>query len=151
MYNQPFFIPSYYSSAIPNLTRGAMLANPALSAGSASRGASLFGKLGNAVGAIKSFNWGGLINNTSKTLGIINQTIPLVRQVGPMVGNMRSMLKIASAFKDETDTSPIKNQNTTKTNYQSKTQNTSNSTSYNKPKEKIIDYTTNDSPTFFIN
>lgn len=147
MYNQPFFIPSYYSSAIPNLTRGAMLANPALSAGSASRGASLFGKLGNAVGAIKSFNWGGLINNTSKTLGIINQTIPLVRQVGPMVGNMRSMLKIASAFKDETDTSSTNNQNIIK----NQPQNTNNTTYDNRKEEKIVDYTTNDSPTFFIN
>ena len=147
MYNQPFFIPSYYSSAIPNLTRGAMLANPALSVGSASRGASLFGKLGNAVGAIKSFNWGGLINNTSKTLGIINQTIPLVRQVGPMVGNMRSMLKIASAFKDETDTSSTNNQNIIK----NQPQNTNNTTYDNKKEEKIVDYTTNDSPTFFIN
>ena len=147
MYNQPFFIPSYYSSAIPNLTRGAMLANPALSAGSASRGASLFGKLGNAVGAIKSFNWGGLINNTSKTLGIINQTIPLVRQVGPMVGNMRSMLKIASAFKDETDTSSTNNQNITK----NQPQNTNNTTYDNRKEEKIVDYTTNNSPTFFIN
>lgn len=147
MYNQPFFIPSYYSSAIPNLTRGAMLANPALSVGSASRGASLFGKLGNAVGAIKSFNWGGLINNTSKTLGIINQTIPLVRQVGPMVGNMRSMLKIASAFKDETDTSSTNNQNITK----NQPQNTNNTTYDNRKEEKIVDYTTNDSPTFFIN
>ena len=147
MYNQPFFIPSYYSSAIPNLTRGAMLANPALSVGSASRGASLFGKLGNTVGAIKSFNWGGLINNTSKTLGIINQTIPLVRQVGPMVGNMRSMLKIASAFKDETDTSSTNNQNITK----NQPQNTNNTTYDNRKEEKIVDYTTNDSPTFFIN
>ena len=147
MYNQPFFIPSYYSSAIPNLTRGAMMANPALSVGSASRGASLFGKLGNAVGAIKSFNWGGLINNTSKTLGIINQTIPLVRQVGPMVGNMRSMLKIASAFKDETDTPSTSNQNITK----NQPQNTNSTTYDNKKEEKIVDYTTNDSPTFFIN
>ena len=147
MYNQPFFIPSYYSSAIPNLTRGAMLANPALSVGSASRGASLFGKLGNAVGAIKSFNWGGLINNTSKTLGIINQTIPLVRQVGPMVGNMRSMLKIASAFKDETDTSSTNNQNIIK----NQPQNTNNTTYDNRKEEKIVDYTTNNSPTFFIN
>lgn len=147
MYNQPFFIPSYYSSAIPNLTRGAMMTNPALSVGSASRGASLFGKLGNAVGAIKSFNWGGLINNTSKTLGIINQTIPLVRQVGPMVGNMRSMLKIASAFKDETDTSSTNNQNITK----NQPQNTNNTTYDNRKEEKIVDYTTNDSPTFFIN
>ena len=147
MYNQPFFIPSYYSSAIPNLTRGAMMTNPALSVGSASRGASLFGKLGNAVGAIKSFNWGGLINNTSKTLGIINQTIPLVRQVGPMVGNMRSMLKIASAFKDETDTSSTNNQNIIK----NQPQNTNNTTYDNRKEEKIVDYTTNNSPTFFIN
>ena len=33
---------------------------------------------------------------------MVNQTIPLVRQAGPMVNNMKSMLKIARAFGNET-------------------------------------------------
>lgn len=168
MYNQPFYIPGYYSTAMPNLARGAMISNSALgAAGIAGRGASLFGKLGNAFGAIKAFNWGGLINNTSKTLGIINQTIPLVRQVGPMVGNMRSMLRLASAFKDETDTSPTNNQrnhnnqNNRRQNQPSNNMNNKNNSNINHTtnasnndnikKESIIDYSTDDSPTFFIN
>lgn len=112
MYNQPFYIPGYYSSAIPNLVRGATMPGSVLNGaamGTASRGAGLFSRLGGVFGSLRSLNWGGLINNTSKTLGIINQTIPLVRQVGPMVGNMRSMLKLASVFKDETDTNTKKN------------------------------------------
>lgn len=118
MYNQPFYIPGYYSSAIPSMVRGATIPGSILngaSMGAAGRGAGLFSKLGGAFGTLRSLNWGGIINNTSRTLGIINQTIPLVRQVGPMVGNMRSMLKLASVFKDETDTGAKKN-NVSKSN-----------------------------------
>lgn len=60
----------------------------------------LFGRLGNSIRAI---NWSNLLNNTSRTLGVINQAIPIVKQTGPMINNMRSMLKVASLFKDETD------------------------------------------------
>ena len=80
-----------------------------------------------------------LINNTSKTLGIINQGIPLVKQVGPVMNNMRSMMKIASIFKDETDSN---NKNTNK-KYNSR------NNSYN---ENNLHYKSYDnSPTFFIN
>lgn len=109
MYNQPYFIPGYYSSmAAPSMMRGAMgMGGSMLRAGSgiggASRGLSLMSKLGNGFSALSSFNWGGFINNASKTLGVINQTIPLVKQVGPMVNNVKSMLRVASIFKDETD------------------------------------------------
>ena len=129
MYNQPFFFPRYLST--PNIINSAMI--PATS--NLTR-MSLFSRLGNALHGIKSFNWSGLINNTSKTLGIINQTIPLVRQVGPMFGNMRSMIRLASVFKDETDTNPVNN------NYNSL------------PKEKdlpIDNQINSNSPTFFIN
>lgn len=62
----------------------------------------LFSRLGNSFGAIKNINWSNIINNTSRTLGVINQAIPIVKQTGPMLHNMRSMLKVASVFKDET-------------------------------------------------
>lgn len=154
MYNQPFFIPAYLQQPLGmQALRGANIGLSAPGIANASRGASLFGRLGNAMGALRGFNWGGLINNTSKTLGIINQTIPLVRQVGPMVGNMRSMLKIASVFKDETD-------NNYSTNNTSKNELSKNKESYNtssnytpeNKKEEIIEYkNSNDSPVFFIN
>lgn len=54
-------------------------------------------------GLFRSVNWGGLLNNASKALGVVNQAVPLVKQAGPMVNNMKSMLKLASMFKDETD------------------------------------------------
>ena len=138
MYNQSFFMPGYLQQplgvgAIRGLGGG--LSAPGIA--NAGRGASLFGRLGSAMGSLRGFNWGGLINNTSKTLGIINQTIPLVRQVGPMVGNMRSMLKIASIFNDETDTkkeTPSQNQENVSSNQTSNNtynyQNNSNSPNF---------------------
>lgn len=161
MYNQPFYMPGFYSSMAPNMMRGAMMPTRALTeAATATRGAGLFGRLGNAFGALRAFNWGGLINNTSKTLGIINQTIPLIRQVGPMVGNMRSMMKIASVFKDETDNKVTSHNNfSTKNtiNTPNETNINNNNTTQNKEhkvqkKEPYVNITnTDDSPTFFIN
>lgn len=48
------------------------------------------------------FNSGSLssiINGTKKTLDIVNQTIPLVKQVSPVVRNARTMFKVMSEFK----------------------------------------------------
>lgn len=120
MYNQPFFIPNYMSTiSTPTMMRGlgamrgiGAASRPFISgASTASKGLGLMGKLGNGLSVFRSINWSGLINNTSKTLGIVNQTIPLVRQVGPIMNNMRSMLKLASVFKDETDKTPKRKPN----------------------------------------
>jgi hypothetical protein len=148
MYNQPFYIPGNYGT-IPNLARGAAASRslfPMNAVANATRGG-LFSRLGSAFGAIKALNWSGLINNTSKTLGLINQTIPLVRQVGPMMGNMRSMLKLASVFKDETD-SPIKN--TTMGNNYSHSSTTSDIRN-NYKKEEVQNYIQDNSPNYFLN
>ncbi len=91
MYNQPFYIPPFYGNVMRNYMGGNML-----------RG-NIFSRLSSLWSGIKSYNWSGLINNTSKTLGIINQSIPIVKQVKPVMNNVRSMMKIASVFKDETD------------------------------------------------
>ena len=124
MYNQPFFIPRYYK--IPNIM---------IPATSTERNITFLNKLENIFHNIKSFNWTRLINNTSKTLGIINQSIPLVKQAGPMINNMKSMIKLASAFKDETDKELKTNTNNKQTKY--KEHNNSNIQT--------------ESPTFFIN
>ena len=42
---------------------------------------SLFSK---GLSAAKGINWGGLLDGTQKTLGIINQAIPIVYQVKPI-------------------------------------------------------------------
>ena len=159
MYNNPFYIPGYSMPlTAPTLMRGlpqtGLIANTARTAGTSG----LFSKLGTSLSGIKSINWGGLINNTSKTLGIINQTIPIVKQVGPMVNNMRSMIQVASLFKDETDrTIPQKNNNI-QNNKQiiniEQTQMTNNRTHNNSTNSIKIENNKNEydeSPTFFIN
>lgn len=114
MYNQPYFIPSYFQTAAPSMMRGALggarLGAHAASAGAgASRGLGILNRIGGGLSAFKGINWGGLITNTSKTLNVVNQAIPLVRQVGPMFNNVKSMMRLASVFKDETDVRPTRN------------------------------------------
>lgn len=157
MYNNSYFIPGINPNIVnPNLVRGAGaafngargLATSGITSTAGKTG--LLSKLTSGLSGIKTINWGGLINNTSKTLGIINQTIPLVRQVGPMVTNMKSMIKVASLFKDETDIprntqrSQVQNQNKVPNNTQ---KNPTNETTYSK--NTTEEYT--ESPTFFIN
>ncbi len=157
LYNQPYFMPNFYSGMAPTMMRGAV-GNTALRGLGASRGLGLFSRLGNSINAIRAINWGGIINNTSRTLGIINQTIPLVRQVRPMMNNMRSMLKIASVFKDETDRSsrrqqqnstsystPNSNINRTENSYQNKV-----NTNENIREDTRESYAEDYSPTFFV-
>ena len=105
------------------------------------------GKLGSATSAIRGINWGGLLNNASRTLGVINQAIPVVKQAGPMLNNMKSMIRLASAFKNET--SPSKTNN----NQNNNVHNINNVTSTNivtEEKKELVsqeDYL----PNFFIN
>lgn len=63
------------------------------------RGIGLFTKITNGI---RSVNWRSLLANTNRTLEVVNQAIPLVRQAGPMISNMRSMLRIAKVFGNET-------------------------------------------------
>lgn len=167
MYNQPYFIPRYYG--VPAMMRGPIVGNMGRAIGGmgnaingariagqgASRGLGLFSRLGNSMRALKGINWGGFITNASKTLNVVNQTIPLVRQVGPMVNNMKSMLRVASIFKDETDKKPISpiKQNT---NYSNKNVTLNDNNVYTSTKQEFRKETSNsydydNSPTFFIN
>ena len=161
MYNQPYFIPSYYGAA-PSMMRGGMMhgaMNNAMNGArlatqGAGRGIGLFSRLGNSIQAIKRINWGGLITNTSKTLSVVNQAIPLVRQVGPMVNNVKSMLRVASIFKDETDNKPLK-KNSGTTNLDSNIEkvssnNTNNYVSKINEDKQIIYDSYEGAPTFFV-
>ena len=47
-----------------------------------------------------------MTSNVQKTLGIVNQAIPMVKQVSPIVNNAKTMFKIMNEFK-KVDT-PIK-------------------------------------------
>ena len=89
MYPNSFFIPNYPTPFMP------MTTVPRLG---------LFSRIGNTI---KSVNWSGLLNGADRTLGLVNQTIPLVREAKPMFSNMKSMVKLAKAFRNET--TPVRN------------------------------------------
>ena len=89
-----FYMPNYMGMNVLPLRSPTMTFNNSLP-----RSAGLFSKI---TGSIRSVNWCGLLNNANKTLNVVNHTIPLVRQAGPMFNNMRSMLRIAKAFGTET-------------------------------------------------
>lgn len=68
-----------------------------------------------AFSTIKNIKWATLLDGTQKTLGVINQAIPIVYQVKPIVSNAKTLFKIANVIKEpekeetkkETNTSPI--------------------------------------------
>lgn len=64
---------------------------------------------GGLFSSLRRINWSNLLSGANKTLNVVNQAIPIVKQAGPMINNMKSMIKIASVFKDETDPPAKKN------------------------------------------
>ena len=87
----------------PAMHAGRMMSGAGTKGGLGGLFSSLFGgaKAASATGAIKQgINWGGLLTNTHKTLGVINQAIPIFYQVGPIFNNAKTMFKIANAVKD---------------------------------------------------
>lgn len=52
----------------------------------------------------RGIDWGNLLNNTQRTLGIINQAIPIVYQVKPLLNNARTLFKIANSVNSIDDT-----------------------------------------------
>ena len=62
---------------------------------------SLFSK---GLGIAKGINWGSLLDGTQKTLGVINQAIPIVYQVKPILNNAKTMFKIADVMRQPDNT-----------------------------------------------
>lgn len=54
--------------------------------------------LGKGIGLAKGINWSSLLDGTQKTLGIINQAIPIIYQVKPIISNAKTMFKIADVI-----------------------------------------------------
>lgn len=63
---------------------------------------SLFSRLlgRSSIASAGRLNWGNILSNAQKSLGVINQAIPIVQQVKPMVNNAKAMFKIANVLKD---------------------------------------------------
>ena len=103
--------------------------------------ASLFSRW---AGLAKGFNFSAFLDGTQKTLGVINQAIPVVKQVGPMFNNMKSILKVASLFNDAT--TPRNNNN----NNNSSNNKVNNETSGERNENTITNNSYSNSPNFFI-
>lgn len=57
---------------------------------------------------LKGINWSNILNNTQKTLNVINQAIPVYYQIKPIWGNAKTMFKMVNALKDDNNT-PTRN------------------------------------------
>ena len=57
--------------------------------------------LSKGIGLIKSIKWGAILDGTQKTLGVINQAIPIVYQVRPIISNAKSIFNIANSIKND--------------------------------------------------
>ena len=61
---------------------------------------------------LKNIKWGSILDGTSKTLGVINQAIPVIYQVKPIINNAKTMFKIANIMNTPQEET-TQNQNTT--------------------------------------
>ena len=136
MYNQ--FYP-YMMGTIPNATRmasplmgGALRTSP-LSSLLGARSAPAVNALGGATKA-STFTFTGLLNGASKTLGVINQAIPVFYQVKPIINNAKTMYRVAKEINsnDRKNTS-TNNSNNNNSNNNTSTNNASNNNDVNKP------------------
>lgn len=66
----------------------------------------------NFLGGVTKINWGNLLNNTQKTLNVINQAIPVYYQMKPIYNNAKTMFKLIGSFNEKTSN----NQNYTASN-----------------------------------
>lgn len=88
MYNNPFLYQNTYSPGLFSRLLG--------------RAAGTGGFLRGGI------NWGNLLSNTQKSLGIINQAIPIVYQVKPIINNAKTMFRLAGAIKEDDSSSTVK-------------------------------------------
>ncbi len=63
---------------------------------------SLFTK---SLSFLKTIKWGNILDGTGKTLGVINQAIPIIYQVKPLFGNVKTLMKIANGLNSTSITS----------------------------------------------
>ena len=51
------------------------------------------GGIRNLFRGIHNINWNGMLNNVSRTLGVVRDAIPVVKEVRPMINNMLLKMK----------------------------------------------------------
>ena len=151
--NNPF--PPFYNNINPTPLRGPSLLGRATMSPNLFRGAN--GGLGNILrggtnaGGIFSklkgsgITLGNILTNTQKTLNVVNQAIPIIKQTGPMFNNMKTMFRLASAFKDETS-----NTKTTPKEKEKEKDNNNRDNTKENVKENDTESKHNNEPNFFI-
>lgn len=115
-----------------------MMTNVATAAPKVGLFARLFG--GNGI------KWSTIINGTQKTLNILNQGIPLVKQVSPLMKNAKTMFRLMNEFKKVDTPNTTVNRNVIE-------QTTPQTIATNTTSTNTISQTTyrnNNGPTFFI-
>lgn len=88
-------------------------------------------------------NFSSILNNTQRTLGIVNQAIPVIKQVQPVIKNAKTMFKVMNEFK-RTDTPATNN---TVSNEVNTSPTTTNQVKTETTEPAIIE---NNGPTFFM-
>ena len=53
---------------------------------------------------LKSIEWSSILDGTGKTLGVINQAIPVMYQIKPLISNLKTIMKINSSLNNNSDT-----------------------------------------------
>lgn len=46
-----------------------------------------------------NINLGSILSGTQKTLNVVNQAIPIIKQAGPVINNAKTMFKVMNEFK----------------------------------------------------
>lgn len=67
-------------------------------------------KMINNLQQIKKLDWTKLLDGTQKTLNIINQAIPIIYQIKPIIENAKTFINIANVL-NEKDEEEIKKTN----------------------------------------
>jgi hypothetical protein len=71
-----------------------------------------------------NLSFGSILSGTQKTLNIVNQAIPIVKQAGPVINNTKTMFKVMNEFKkvetpkSEKKVTKIENDKTNENNIQ---------------------------------
>lgn len=86
MYNNPMYYNNFYPYQ-NNLTNEGIL------------------KKGLGFNLFRKVNWSNILNNTQKTLNVINQAIPVYYQIKPIWGNAKTMFQMVNAIKSDNNIS----------------------------------------------
>lgn len=104
------------------------------------------------LAALKKINFGTILTNTQKTLNVVNQAIPIVYQIKPMVNNAKTMFKIVGAVKSDGKSVNNRMRNNINNNIEKNTKNNIENYARDNVSKETHNYqnTSLNTPNFFI-